>query len=67
MPEEPTSPEVPVVPLPANSVAVRCGENNILVEVNQDFFGTRQLIEPDIDGADLQCSAWRDRTHETPE
>ncbi|XP_041916809.1 zona pellucida sperm-binding protein 3-like isoform X2 [Alosa sapidissima] len=46
MPEKPTSPEVPVVPVPADSVAVRCGENNILVEVNQDFFGTGQLIEP---------------------
>ncbi|XP_062404635.1 zona pellucida sperm-binding protein 3-like [Sardina pilchardus] len=49
MPEKPTRPDVPFVPkvpVPANSVAVRCGEANVLVEVDQDFFGTGQLIEP---------------------
>ncbi|XP_062404633.1 zona pellucida sperm-binding protein 3-like [Sardina pilchardus] len=49
MPEKsviPEAPFVPKVPVPANSVAVRCGEVNVLVEVNQDFFGTGQLIEP---------------------
>lgn len=49
MPEEPVQPKepfVPNVPVPADSVAVKCWEANIEVEVNQDFFGTGQLIEP---------------------
>ena len=49
MPEKPKEPERPFVlrePVPANSVAVRCGEADVQVEVNQDFFGTGQLIHP---------------------
>ena len=49
MPEKPKEPERPFVlrePVPANSVAVRCREADVQVEVNQDFFGTGQLIHP---------------------
>lgn len=43
LPEEPHQPEVPFelpYPVPANSVAVQCGENSVYVEVMKDFFGT---------------------------
>lgn len=49
MPREPELPgvEVEVIePLPVESVAVRCGEADVQVEVDQDFFGTGQLIQP---------------------
>uniref|UniRef100_A0A665TAM9 Zona pellucida sperm-binding protein 3 n=1 Tax=Echeneis naucrates TaxID=173247 RepID=A0A665TAM9_ECHNA len=34
------------VPVPAESVAVRCGERKVTVEVKQDFLGNGQLIRP---------------------
>ncbi|XP_040888564.1 zona pellucida sperm-binding protein 3-like [Toxotes jaculatrix] len=34
------------VPVPADSVAVRCGESEITIEVKQDFLGNGQLIRP---------------------
>nr|BAM65016.1 egg envelope protein [Clupea pallasii] len=49
MPEKPKEPERPLVLrelVPANSVAVRCREADVQVEVNRDFFGTGQLIHP---------------------
>ncbi|XP_016397178.1 zona pellucida sperm-binding protein 3-like [Sinocyclocheilus rhinocerous] len=42
LPEEPQQPDVPFdlrYPVPANSVAARCAENSVYVEVMQDFFG----------------------------
>ncbi|XP_067296882.1 zona pellucida sperm-binding protein 3-like [Pseudorasbora parva] len=33
-------------PVTPSSVAVQCGENRVLVEVQQDFFGNGQLIQP---------------------
>ncbi|XP_076144110.1 zona pellucida sperm-binding protein 3-like [Alosa pseudoharengus] len=44
-PVEPPVPFVPDVPIPADSVAVRCGEADVQVEVYRDFFGTGQLIQ----------------------
>lgn len=50
-PEMPKKPEVPVAetlpkePVPVDPVAVRCGEADVQVEVDRDFFGTGQLIE----------------------
>ncbi len=43
LPEEPQQPDVPFElyhPVPANSIAARCGETSIYVEVMEDFFGT---------------------------
>nr|XP_046238214.1 zona pellucida sperm-binding protein 3-like [Scatophagus argus] len=34
------------VPVPAASVAVRCGEGEVTIEVKQNFLGNRQLIRP---------------------
>ncbi|XP_034533770.1 zona pellucida sperm-binding protein 3-like [Notolabrus celidotus] len=34
------------VPVPADSVAVRCGEGKVTVEVKQNFLGNGQLIRP---------------------
>ncbi|KAM6957957.1 zona pellucida sperm-binding protein 3-like [Tautogolabrus adspersus] len=34
------------VPVPAGSVAVRCGEGKVTVEVKQNFLGNGQLIRP---------------------
>uniref|UniRef100_A0A668A9H5 Zona pellucida sperm-binding protein 3 n=1 Tax=Myripristis murdjan TaxID=586833 RepID=A0A668A9H5_9TELE len=34
------------VPVPADSVAVRCGEGGVTVEVKQNFLGNGQLINP---------------------
>ncbi|KAM9836037.1 zona pellucida sperm-binding protein 3-like [Aulostomus maculatus] len=34
------------VPVPADSVAVRCGEGEVTVEVKQNFLGNGQLIHP---------------------
>ncbi|XP_071320683.1 zona pellucida sperm-binding protein 3-like [Trachinotus anak] len=34
------------VPVPADSVAVRCGEGGVTVEVKQNFLGNGQLIRP---------------------
>ncbi|XP_074520735.1 zona pellucida sperm-binding protein 3-like [Halichoeres trimaculatus] len=34
------------VPVPAESVAVRCGEGEVTVEVKQNFLGNAQLIHP---------------------
>ncbi|XP_062404634.1 zona pellucida sperm-binding protein 3-like [Sardina pilchardus] len=48
-PVPPTEPEVPVVPkmpVPANSVAAKCGATDVQVEVHRDFFGTGRLIQP---------------------
>ncbi|XP_038574811.1 zona pellucida sperm-binding protein 3-like isoform X1 [Micropterus salmoides] len=36
----------PRAPVPSNSVAVRCGEGEITVEVNQNFLGNGQFIHP---------------------
>ncbi|KAL2088361.1 hypothetical protein ACEWY4_015260 [Coilia grayii] len=50
MPAKPAEPDVPFVPKeaePADSVAVRCGEADVQVEVKQDFFRTGQLIQPE--------------------
>ncbi|KAK5891212.1 hypothetical protein CgunFtcFv8_018489 [Champsocephalus gunnari] len=33
-------------PVPANSIAVRCGEGEVTVEVKQNFLGNGQLIRP---------------------
>ncbi|KAI4885424.1 hypothetical protein NFI96_018051 [Prochilodus magdalenae] len=33
-------------PIPPSSVAVKCGENEVQVEVKRDFFGTGRLIAP---------------------
>ncbi|XP_054649527.1 zona pellucida sperm-binding protein 3-like [Dunckerocampus dactyliophorus] len=34
------------VPVPADSVAVRCGEGEVVIEVKQNFLGNNQLIRP---------------------
>ncbi|XP_057685485.1 zona pellucida sperm-binding protein 3-like isoform X1 [Corythoichthys intestinalis] len=34
------------VPKPADSLAVQCGEGEVIVEVKQNFFGNGQLIRP---------------------
>ncbi|XP_023249098.1 zona pellucida sperm-binding protein 3-like [Seriola lalandi dorsalis] len=34
------------VPVPADSVAVRCGEGEVTIEVKQNFLGNGQLIRP---------------------
>ncbi|XP_061745427.1 zona pellucida sperm-binding protein 3-like [Nerophis ophidion] len=36
----------PRVPVPADSVAVHCGEGEVLIEVKQNFLGNGQLIRP---------------------
>ncbi|XP_056620691.1 zona pellucida sperm-binding protein 3-like [Triplophysa dalaica] len=49
MPEEPLQPEVPFelqIPRPSVSVAARCGENLMQVEVKKDFYGNGQLVNP---------------------
>ncbi|XP_052402854.1 zona pellucida sperm-binding protein 3 [Carassius gibelio] len=46
LPEEPQLPNVPFElhrPVPAKSVAARCAENSVYVEVKQDFFGNGKL------------------------
>ncbi|XP_030649805.1 zona pellucida sperm-binding protein 3-like [Chanos chanos] len=51
-PEAPVEAEKPEVafelktPLPANTVAVQCGENMVRVEVKKDLFGINQHIQP---------------------
>ncbi|XP_030649795.1 zona pellucida sperm-binding protein 3-like [Chanos chanos] len=45
-PEEPMGPFDLKTPLPANTVAVQCGENVVQVEVKKDFFGINQHIQP---------------------
>ncbi|KAA0708890.1 Zona pellucida sperm-binding protein 3 [Triplophysa tibetana] len=48
-PEEPLQPEVPFelqIPRPSVSVAARCGENLMQVEVKKDFYGNGQLVNP---------------------
>nr|BAM65011.1 egg envelope protein [Chanos chanos] len=45
-PEEPMGPFDLKTPLPANTVAVQCGENMVQVEVKKDFFGINQHIQP---------------------
>ncbi|XP_030649042.1 zona pellucida sperm-binding protein 3-like [Chanos chanos] len=48
-PVEAEKPEVAFelkTPLPANTVAVRCGENVVQVEVKKDLFGINQPIQP---------------------
>nr|BAM65020.1 egg envelope protein [Engraulis japonicus] len=58
-PVEPEAPhEAPKQRQPVESVAVRCGEADVLVEVHQNFYGTGQLIEPaDIFLGDCPVSA----------
>ncbi|KAI7814156.1 egg envelope protein [Triplophysa rosa] len=49
MPEEPLMPEVPFelrTPSPSVSVAARCGENFVQVEVKKDFYGNGQFVDP---------------------
>ncbi|KAA0708889.1 Zona pellucida sperm-binding protein 3 [Triplophysa tibetana] len=49
MPEEPLQPEVPFeqrTPSPTVSVAARCEENFVQVEVKKDFYGNGQLVNP---------------------
>ncbi|KAA0708888.1 Zona pellucida sperm-binding protein 3 [Triplophysa tibetana] len=49
MPEEPLQPEVPFelrTPSPSVSVAARCEENFVQVEVKKDFYGNGQLVNP---------------------
>ncbi|XP_061841411.1 zona pellucida sperm-binding protein 3-like [Nerophis lumbriciformis] len=36
----------PRVPVPADSVAVHCGEGEVIIEVKQNFLGNGQLIRP---------------------
>uniref|UniRef100_A0A8C1UJ10 Zona pellucida sperm-binding protein 3 n=1 Tax=Cyprinus carpio TaxID=7962 RepID=A0A8C1UJ10_CYPCA len=48
LPEEPTQPSVPFNlrhPVPARSVAARCAENSVYVEVMQDFFGNGKPLK----------------------
>uniref|UniRef100_A0A9J8AWL6 Zona pellucida sperm-binding protein 3 n=1 Tax=Cyprinus carpio carpio TaxID=630221 RepID=A0A9J8AWL6_CYPCA len=48
LPEEPTQPSVPFNlrhPVPAKSVAARCAENSVYVEVMQDFFGNGKPLK----------------------
>ncbi|XP_066497840.1 zona pellucida sperm-binding protein 3-like [Hoplias malabaricus] len=49
VPEQPKQPPVPFQlrdPIPPSSVAAKCEENVVHVEVKQDFFGTGQLLIP---------------------
>ncbi|XP_056619655.1 zona pellucida sperm-binding protein 3-like [Triplophysa dalaica] len=49
MPEEPLQPEVPFelrTPSPSVSVAARCEENFVQVEVKKDFYGNGQVVNP---------------------
>ncbi|KAI7799577.1 egg envelope protein [Triplophysa rosa] len=49
MPEEPLQPEVPFelrTPSPSVSVAARCEEHFVQVEVKKDFYGNGQLVNP---------------------
>lgn len=48
LPEEPPQPSVPFNlrhPVPARSVAARCAENSVYVEVMQDFFGNGKPLK----------------------
>nr|BCD71192.1 egg envelope protein [Hasemania nana] len=49
VPLKPAEPPVPFQmrePVPADSVAVECGEKGVYVEVKQDFYGTGLLLMP---------------------
>lgn len=49
VPDEPQQPDVNFelhVPTPKESIAAQCGESSVHVEVQKDFFGTGQFVNP---------------------